>query len=92
MTQPPNLMNLAWKAVISRLASQAKRAATGRFCGGPGITTSKQVRANGRRKTGESCTVRPMSDKPPQTYILHTVAIAIVLATAMVIFLFKAWG
>ena len=33
-----------------------------------------------------------MSDKAPQTYILHTVAIAIVLAVAMVLFLIKKWG
>jgi len=33
-----------------------------------------------------------VSDKPPQTYILHTFAIAIVLIIAMVAFLEKQWG
>lgn len=30
--------------------------------------------------------------KPPPTYILHTVALFIVLVTAMVVFLYHAWG
>ena len=30
--------------------------------------------------------------KPPQTYILHTVGIAIVIVVAMVLFLMKQWG
>jgi hypothetical protein len=33
-----------------------------------------------------------MSDKPPQTYILHTVVIGVVLVIAMVLFLRHAWG
>jgi hypothetical protein len=33
-----------------------------------------------------------VSDKPPQTYILHTVALFAVLLTAMVVFLIHAWG
>ena len=33
-----------------------------------------------------------VSDKPPQTYILHTVALFIVLVTAMVLFLRYKWG
>ncbi|MDB4958544.1 MAG: hypothetical protein JWO36_6113 [Myxococcales bacterium] len=33
-----------------------------------------------------------MSDKPPQTYVLHTVGIAIIIAVVMVIFLIKQWG
>jgi hypothetical protein len=35
---------------------------------------------------------RDVSDKPPQTYILHTVALFIVLAAAMVLFLRYKWG
>lgn len=33
-----------------------------------------------------------VSDKPPQTYILHTVVLFLVLVTAMVLFLRNAWG
>jgi hypothetical protein len=33
-----------------------------------------------------------VSDKPPQTYILHTVALFIVIAIAMVWFLKRQWG
>jgi hypothetical protein len=33
-----------------------------------------------------------VSDKPPQTYILHTVALFAVLVTAMVAFLVHQWG
>ena len=33
-----------------------------------------------------------VSDKPPQTYILHTVALFIVLAALMVVFLRSQWG
>jgi hypothetical protein len=33
-----------------------------------------------------------VSDKPPQTYILHTVALFIVLIAAMVMFLRYKWG
>ncbi len=33
-----------------------------------------------------------VSDKPPQTYILHTVVLFIVLVTAMVLFLRYQWG
>lgn len=33
-----------------------------------------------------------MSAQPQQTYILHTVAIAIVLVAALVFFLIKQWG
>ena len=33
-----------------------------------------------------------MSDaKPPQTYVKHTIAIAIVLVVAMILFLRKQW-
>jgi hypothetical protein len=30
--------------------------------------------------------------KPPQTYILHTFAIAVVIIVALVLFLMKQWG
>jgi hypothetical protein len=30
--------------------------------------------------------------KPPQTYILHTFAISVVIIVAMVLFLMKQWG
>jgi hypothetical protein len=33
-----------------------------------------------------------MSEKAPQTYVLHTVVIGIVLVTAMLLFLRHAWG
>jgi hypothetical protein len=33
-----------------------------------------------------------VSDKPPQTYILHTVVLFLVLVTAMVLFLRYKWG
>jgi hypothetical protein len=33
-----------------------------------------------------------VSEKAPQNYMLHTVAIAIVLVIAMVLFLRHAWG
>jgi hypothetical protein len=33
-----------------------------------------------------------VSEKPPQTYILHTVALFVVLATALVLFLRYKWG
>jgi hypothetical protein len=33
-----------------------------------------------------------VSEKPPQTYILHTVALFAVLVTAMVVFLMRQWG
>ena len=33
-----------------------------------------------------------MSEKAPQTYVLHAVAIAIVLAVVMVLFLKHQWG
>jgi hypothetical protein len=33
-----------------------------------------------------------VSGKPPQTYILHTVGIAIVIIVAMVLFLRSQWG
>jgi hypothetical protein len=33
-----------------------------------------------------------MSAKAPQTYILHTVGIAIVIVIALVLFLKKMWG
>jgi hypothetical protein len=36
--------------------------------------------------------VARVSDKPPQTYILHTVAIFVVLVAAMVAFLIHQWG
>jgi hypothetical protein len=32
------------------------------------------------------------SGKPPQTYILHTVGIAIVIVVVMIIFLVKQWS
>jgi hypothetical protein len=32
------------------------------------------------------------SAKPPQTYILHTVGIAIVIVVCMVLFLRSQWG
>lgn len=33
-----------------------------------------------------------MSDKPPPTYIIHTVVLFIVIITAMVLFLRHQWG
>ena len=33
-----------------------------------------------------------VSDKPPQTYILHTVVLFLFLVTAMVLFLRHQWG
>ena len=33
-----------------------------------------------------------VSDKPPQTYILHTVVLFIVIVVAMVLFLQHQWG
>lgn len=33
-----------------------------------------------------------VSEKAPQTYILHTVALFLVLVTAMVVFLRYKWG
>jgi hypothetical protein len=33
-----------------------------------------------------------VSEKPPQTYILHTVVLFLVLVTAMVLFLRHQWG
>lgn len=33
-----------------------------------------------------------VSDKPPQTYIWHTVVLFLVLVTAMVVFLRHQWG
>ena len=33
-----------------------------------------------------------MSDKPPPTYILHTVVLFIVIVIAMVLFLRHQWG
>jgi hypothetical protein len=33
-----------------------------------------------------------VSDKPPQTYILHTVLLFTVLVTLMVLFLRHQWG
>lgn len=33
-----------------------------------------------------------MSGKAPQTYILHTFAIAVVIIVVMVLFLMKQWG
>ena len=33
-----------------------------------------------------------VTDKPPQTYILHTVALFVVLVTAMILALHHAWS
>jgi hypothetical protein len=33
-----------------------------------------------------------VSDKPPQTYILHTVALFVVIIVAMIAFLIHQWG
>jgi hypothetical protein len=33
-----------------------------------------------------------MSEKAPQTYVLHTVVIGVVLVVAMVLYLRHAWG
>ena len=33
-----------------------------------------------------------MSEKAPQTYVLHTFIIGVVLVTAMLLFLRHAWG
>jgi hypothetical protein len=33
-----------------------------------------------------------VSDKPPQNYLIHTVALFVVLVTAMVWFLMRQWG
>jgi len=46
-----------------------------------------------RRTAGASVVYpAPVSDKPPQTYILHTVALFIVIAVVMVWFLKRQWG
>lgn len=63
------------------------------------------IRANRRPKTADrvghapdsvagSAVVYParVSDKPPQTYILHTVVLFIVIVIAMVLFLKHQWG
>lgn len=33
-----------------------------------------------------------MSEKAPQTYVLHTVVIGVVLVVATLLWLFHAWG
>jgi len=33
-----------------------------------------------------------VSDKPPQTYILHTVVLFALIVAAMVVFLIHQWG
>lgn len=33
-----------------------------------------------------------MSGKAPQTYVLHTLGIALVIIAAMIAFLMKSWG
>lgn len=50
--------------------------------------TSAGTRATGHRAVYAS----NVSDKPPQTYILHTVVLFAVLVTAMVAFLRYKWG
>jgi hypothetical protein len=44
------------------------------------------------RKTGATVYAPGVSDKPPQTYILHTVVLFVVLVAAMVVFLIHQWG
>jgi hypothetical protein len=46
------------------------------------------------RHTGGASVVYParVSDKPPQTYILHTVVLFLVIAVVMVWFLKRQWG
>ncbi len=48
----------------------------------------------GRWTTPIAAAVYPaaVSDKPPQTYILHTVALFAVLIVVMVLFLRHQWG
>lgn len=36
--------------------------------------------------------MRAMSGKAPQTYVLHTFVIAVVITTAMILFLRHQWG
>jgi hypothetical protein len=47
-----------------------------------------------RRHTSEGSVVYParVSDKPPQTYILHTFVLFVVIAVVMVWFLKHQWG
>ena len=48
----------------------------------------RRPRATGHRGVYAS----HVSDKPPQTYILHTVVLFVVLVAAMVAFLRYKWG
>jgi hypothetical protein len=60
---------------------------------GRGFVTARQIGA-ARRSCGVAQVVYPagVSDKPPQTYILHTVVLFVVLIAAMVAFLVHQWG
>jgi hypothetical protein len=50
--------------------------------------------AHRRTRDDGACTVYApaVSDKPPQTYILHTVILFVVLVGLMVLFLHHQWG
>lgn len=50
--------------------------------------------ARRRTEVDGACTVYAptVSDKPPQTYILHTVVLFVVLVALMVLFLHHQWG
>ena len=60
---------------------------------GLGFVTARR-HAAARRACGIRQVVYPagVSDKPPQTYILHTVVLFAVLITVMVVFLVHQWG
>jgi len=67
---------------VSRISDPAAR------CPGPPWAN------HGPRIVFGSAVVYParVSDKPPQTYILHTVALFVVLVIIMVVFLKHQWG
>lgn len=58
-------------------------AALGETCTTPGAAPGRPAAA---------VYARPVSDKPPKTYILHTVVLFAVLVTLMVVFLMHQWG
>jgi hypothetical protein len=62
---------------------------------GPGSGRDRMTREpRGVRRVDDACTgyAAAVSDKPPQTYILHTVLLFVVLVGLMVLFLRHQWG
>jgi hypothetical protein len=55
-------------------------------------TTFTPIRATLRRSVAVVVYPSRVSEKAPQTYILHTVALFVVLAIVMVLFLKHQWG